>query len=242
MKTHSLIVQVPPSCCRRAMAHSLASVTPAQAGPEESGRAGSSAPACLTALLGRQHTSSSCRPHTNPLNYSPSGPMLKVASASGCEGEAMILATRVSPRPLRSCRRVVVACAMILPPTALSCAQGGRASQWAGVKYGSTRGFSASANCTAVTGPVARLEEQAKPCKQTAATPSAVPGYPTYHAQALPLCEVMPGPELTDRCGAENMAVAPSRLPCTTWLVTSTATPYSSARRCRPRRKRPSWF
>lgn len=59
----------------------------------------------------------------------PSEPMLKVASASGCEGEAMILATRVSPRPLRSCSRVVVACAMMLPPTALSCTRG-----WAGCR------------------------------------------------------------------------------------------------------------
>lgn len=60
----------------------------------------------------------------------PSAPMLNVASASGWLGEAMILATRVSPRPLRSCRRVVVACAMMLPPTALSCGLGG----WGGEK------------------------------------------------------------------------------------------------------------
>eukprot|EP00955_Chlamydomonas_euryale_P092813 364743-Chlamydomonas_euryale.AAC.12 len=46
--------------------------------------------------------------------------MPNVASRSGKDGEAMILTTRFSPRPFFSHRRVVVACAMILPPMGLT--------------------------------------------------------------------------------------------------------------------------
>mmetsp|Transcript_25502 Transcript_25502/g.71484 ORF Transcript_25502/g.71484 Transcript_25502/m.71484 type:complete len:205 (+) Transcript_25502:81-695(+) len=85
--------------------------------------------------------------------------MLNCASLSGRQGELMIFTTRFSPRPFLNHSRVVVACAMMLPPM----------------------GFT-------------------------------------------------PGPA--------NM-LAPSRLACTTWFVTTMATPNSSARRCSCRRYRP---
>mmetsp|Transcript_91747 Transcript_91747/g.262311 ORF Transcript_91747/g.262311 Transcript_91747/m.262311 type:complete len:203 (-) Transcript_91747:864-1472(-) len=46
----------------------------------------------------------------------PAAPRAKVASLSGMEGESYTLHTRFSPRPLRSCSRVWLACAMMLPP------------------------------------------------------------------------------------------------------------------------------
>ena len=70
--------------------------------------------------------------------HSPSAAMANMASASGMEGEAMILALRVSPLPFFSSTRVVVACAMMLPPMAFICgpkAMGpasGVATTWAG--------------------------------------------------------------------------------------------------------------
>ena len=49
-------------------------------------------------------------------SQTPSGPMLKVASRSGRDGEATILHCLFSPLPFFSHRRVVEACAMMLPP------------------------------------------------------------------------------------------------------------------------------
>ena len=52
-------------------------------------------------------------------SMTPALSMPNVASASGSEGDAMIFAMRVSPRPFFTHMRVVVACAMILPPMGL---------------------------------------------------------------------------------------------------------------------------
>ena len=52
-------------------------------------------------------------------SVTPPGPMENCASLSGSEGDAMILTFLFSPRPLLSERRVVVACAMMLPPMGL---------------------------------------------------------------------------------------------------------------------------
>lgn len=57
--------------------------------------------------------------HHSLASMIPSGPMLKFASRSGREGEPTTLHTRFSPLPFLSQSRVVVACAMMLPPIGL---------------------------------------------------------------------------------------------------------------------------
>ena len=52
-------------------------------------------------------------------SQTPSGPIAKVASRSGSEGELTILQVRFSPRPFLSQSLVVDACAMMLPPHGL---------------------------------------------------------------------------------------------------------------------------
>mmetsp|Transcript_11446 Transcript_11446/g.29036 ORF Transcript_11446/g.29036 Transcript_11446/m.29036 type:complete len:214 (-) Transcript_11446:699-1340(-) len=128
----------------------------------------SQALACFLALLGSDQIRSDqigSDLFSSPYSLqseTPSFPMANWASLSARHGEEMILTTRDSPLPFLNQRRVVVECAMMLPPMAL-----------------------------------------------------------------------MEGPA--------NMP-PPSRLAATTWFVTTTATPNSSASRCSDRRNRPRWI
>lgn len=134
----------------------------------------------------------------------PSAPILKFASRSGSEGDATILQTLFSPRPFLSHKRVVDACAMILPPIGLI---EGPANMLAPSKFAAT-----TCKCSFLLNIARKCDKALSDILCLNASLILAGSCSFWHAWSLE---------------------------SPTWLVTTTAQPYSSASRCRLRMKRP---
>ena len=178
----------------------------------------------------------------------PSGPMQKLPSLSGSDGDPTILQTRFSPLPFFSHKRVVVACAMMLPPIGLMEGPANMLppSRFAATTYrihgvswlwqGQEIVFTWMYELEPGISPAGCSAHQKSPCS-TSRLRLSPRHYPGGLSAGYKLQQQQTEHEA---CWGKGTSAAARQL--LTWFVTTTAQPNSSARRCRERRKRPRWI